>query len=349
MVLFACKKKQETTKPVIQPITESVYASGKIKSKDQYEVFAPINGIIKQVHVQEGDHVLKGDALITLINEAPKLNEENARIAANYQTVTANRDKLNEAIENINLAKAKLQSDSSLLLRQQQLWANEIGSRNELEQRELAVKNSRTAYQTAQLRYQQLKQQLTFNELQSQKVLQISSTAAGDYVVRAKANGRVYRMKKKPGEVVNPQLAFAVIGDAGSFILELQIDEYDIAKVRIGQQAIITMDAYKRQVFEGVISSIDPIMNEQSRSVTVEAAFKKQPALLLPNLTAEANIVISQKEKALTIPRNYLLDEEHVLLSTGEKRKVTIGLKDYQLVELLNGLSAEEAILKPEQ
>jgi hypothetical protein len=44
--LFSCSKKQETTQPIVASITESVYASGILKSKDQYQVFANVNGII---------------------------------------------------------------------------------------------------------------------------------------------------------------------------------------------------------------------------------------------------------------------------------------------------------------
>lgn len=340
-------EKEETTQAIVQNITESVYASGKIKSKDQYDVFAQVSGVVQKVHVKDGDLVHKGDPLVTLINETPRLNTENARIAASYQSVEANRDKLNEALVNIDLARAKLETDSLLLVRQRHLWANGIGSRNELEQRELAVKNASSSYQTTQLRYRQLKQQLQFSELQSKKALQISSTVSGDYIVRANETGRVYNINKEPGELVTPQQPFAIIGNAGNFILEMQVDEYDIAKIQIGQTAVVSMDSYKGQVFEATITRIDPIMNDRTRSVTIEAVFTKQPSVLLPNLTAEANILISQKEKAITIPRNYLVDETYVVLESGEKRKITTGLKDYQRVEVLTGLNAQEIIKKP--
>lgn len=347
ILFFSCKEKEETTQAIVQNITESVYASGKIKSRDQYEAFAQVSGVVQKVHVKDGDMVHKGDPLVTLINETPRLNTENARIAANYQSLEANRDKLNEALVNIALARAKLETDSLLLVRQRHLWANDIGSRNELEQRELTVKNASASYQTAQLRYSQLKQQLQFSELQSKKALQISSTVSDDYIVRANETGRVYNINKEPGELVSPQQPFAIIGNAGSFILEMQVDEYDIAKIKIGQKAIVSMDSYKGHVFEATISRIDPIMNDRTRSVTIETVFTNQPPVLLPNLTAEANILISQKAKAITIPRNYLVDETYVVLANGEKRKITTGLKDYQRVEVLSGLNAEEIIKKP--
>lgn len=147
--------------------------------------------------------------------------------------------------------------------------------------------------------------------------------------------------------MVNTQSPVAIVGDATGFILELQVDEYDIARVQPGQKVLLSMDSYKGQVFEAEVKKINPLMNPQSKSFTVEAAFIKPPPALYPNLTTEANIVIAVKEKALTIPRNYLLEGDFVLLPGKEKEKITTGLKDYQKVEILSGLTVNDVILKP--
>lgn len=109
------------------------------------------------------------------------------------------------------------------------------------------------------------------------------------------------------------------------------------------------MDSYKGMVFEAVVEKIVPLMNERSKSFTMEAAFVKQPPALYPNLTCEANIVIQEKEKALSIPRSYLLNDESVLLTNKERRKVTTGLKDYQKVEIVSGLTINDVIQKRAQ
>src|SRR6476659_5255289 len=96
LLFVSCKSKQEVTQPVVQNITESVYASGIIKSLHQYQVFAAANGIIQQIPVTEGSLVKKGDVLFTLVNDAPKLNTENARIAAAYAATSSNLDRLRE-------------------------------------------------------------------------------------------------------------------------------------------------------------------------------------------------------------------------------------------------------------
>jgi len=349
LLLFSCKSKQETIQPVEQKISESVYASGIIKSKNQYEVFSLVNGLVEKLLVSEGDMIKNGDPILQLSNTTAQLNAENARITADYAAVAANNEKINEGKISIDLAKTKMQNDASLLQRQQNLWAQQIGTRNELDMRELSYKSSVNAYESARLRLAELQKQLSFQAKQSQKNLQISTTQSGDYIIKSNANGRVYSILKEKGEMVNTQSPVALVGDGNAFSLELQVDEYDIAKVKPGQKIVLSMDSYKGQVFEAVVEKVIPVMNERSKSFTIEAGFVKQPASLFPNLSCEANIIIREKEKALTIPRAYLLEGDFVLLANKEKRKVTTGLKDYKLVEIISGLNVNETILKPLQ
>lgn len=349
LLLICCKSKQERIKPVEEKITESVYASGIVKSKNQYQVFSAANGLVARVLVTEGDIVKKGDPIICLSNITAQLNAENARIAADYAAVAANTEKLNELKNNIDLAKTRMENDASLLERQRNLWAKQIGTRNEMDQRELAYESSVNAYETAGLRYAELQKQLSFQARQSQKNLQLSQAVASDYTIKSETDGRVYSILKEKGEMVNTQSPVALVGDATAFVLELQVDEYDIVRVRVGQKIVLSMDGYRGQVFEAVVEKIEPLMNERSKSFTVEAGFVKQPLVLYPNLTCEANIVIRKKEKALTIPRACLLEDDYVLLENKEKRKVTTGLKDYRKVEILSGLTVNDLVIKPEQ
>ncbi|MGB3153099.1 MAG: efflux RND transporter periplasmic adaptor subunit [Chitinophagaceae bacterium] len=349
-LLFAsCKSKSEKIKPLEEKITESVYASGILKSKNQYLVFSSLNGLVAQVFVAEGQLVKKGDPIIRLTNTTAQLNTEYARISADYSSPAANSEKLYELKISIDLAKSKMDNEASLLERQRSLWAQQIGTRNELDQRELAYTSAVNAFETAKLRYTELQKQISFQSKQSQKNLQISKTIAGDYTIKSETAGKVYSILKEKGEMVNTQSPVALVGDANAFTLELQVDEYDIARVRVGQKILLSMDSYKGQVFEAVVEKINPLMNDRSKSFTLDAGFVTQPPVLYPNLTCEANIVIAEKEKALTIPRACLLEGDYVLLATKEKRKVTTGLKDYQKVEILSGLKVTDIILKQAQ
>lgn len=346
LLATACKTSIEKTNPTIEVISESVYASGIIKSKNQYQVYATANGVISEMLVTEGDIVKKGDALMKVLNEPSQLNAENAKLAAEHADLKSNSGKLKEAKVAIDLALSKMKNDSVLLVRQQNLKAQGVGSLVDLEQRELAYKNSVTNYEVARLNYSDLKRDLTFSANQSKTNLKISNAIVDDYLIRAETDGKVYKVLKEKGEYANTLSPVAIIGDSNTFLIELSVDEYDIARIRVGQRVLFTMDSYKGEVFEAKVEKIEPLMNEESKSFTVKASFITKPALLYPNLSLEANIIIRTKEKALTIPRSFLIDDSLVMIGKDKKRKVIIGIKDYQKVEVKSGLTEKDIIYK---
>src|SRR5690606_14837437 len=148
------------------------YASGVVKSRNQYQVFATVNGLVKEILVTEGDTVKKGDPIMLIVNETAQLNTESARIAAERAAFSANQEKLNELKQTVEQAKTKKAFESAMYARQQNLWQQQIGTRVELEQRELAYENSVKAYEAAKSRYNDTRRELEFASRQSQKNLE---------------------------------------------------------------------------------------------------------------------------------------------------------------------------------
>ncbi|MCX6186446.1 MAG: efflux RND transporter periplasmic adaptor subunit [Bacteroidetes bacterium] len=346
-IFVSCKQKIEKTKSSVANISESIYASGTIKSKDQYLAFATVNGIIDNILVSEGDSVKVGTPILSISNEAQRLGKENAELAARFSDFNVNQDKLKEAKLFIELALNKLKNDSALYFRQVALWQQQVGSKVELEQRDLNYQNAKTAYFSANVKYQDLKRQLDFTSSQSKKNLLISSKLERDYTLKSEIDGVVYELLKAKGEQVGLQTPLAVIGNCQHFILEMQVDEYDIFKIQKGLKVLVTMDSYKGKVFEAYVSKIYPFMNERSKTFLVEAEFEQRPKVLYPNVTFEANIILQTKPQAILIPRNYLLNDSIVIKSNGEKVIVKTGLKDYQKIEIISGVNADEELLKP--
>ena len=349
IVLISCKKEKESIQVSANDITESVYASGKVKAINQYNVYSTVNGVLQNIIVNVGDQITKGQTLLEIDNVTSELNTENARIALDLSAENNRKgsDKLQEIELNVNLALEKLQLDSSLFFRQKKLWDQNIGTQLELEQKKLAYNNSSINYQTSQKRLSQLKTQLQ-NELKRANVnYDINKKLFSDYSIKSSVNGKVYDILKERGELVSPQTPLAVIGKADTFLLELSVDENDIIKISLGQKVLVTMDSYKGQVLEAVVDKIYPIMNERSRTFMVEAHFINPPKKLFPNLSAEANIIIQIKKNIITIPNNYIIDGKYVLVDNNQKREIKTGLKDYQKVEVIEGLKENETIYKP--
>ena len=347
-LLLSCNNKKEFITPEVKNITESVYASGILKSKNQYEVFGKSNGLIEEIYVTEGMHVKKGDPIFLLDNQNLKITTDNARLASTASDYRINTDKLVDAQKAIALAKKQLENDSILFHRQENLWSKKIGSKVELEQKELNFENAKVTLANALTNYVDLNRQLKLMSDQSRNNLEIAKKMEGDLITRSKVDGVVYKINKEKGELINGSEPAAIIG-TDEFIIELNIDELDIVKIKKDQKVFIRMDSYKSQVFEAKVISINPMMNIRTRSFQADALFTKKPPELFPNLTVEANILINIKQDVLTIPRNYLLNDSIVTLADGTLQKVEIGLMDYDLVEIKSGINKSTHIVLPKE
>jgi multidrug efflux pump subunit AcrA (membrane-fusion protein) len=346
-LLMACSKKEESISPTRGNITESIYASGTIKSADQYQAFVSVSGIIEEIYVQEGQEVNVGTPLLRVSNETQQYNLENAKLAANFNDQTNNQGKLIEADALVQTSKAKLKLDSSLFVRQKALWAQQVGTRVAYEQAELNFQSSKANYISAQQRQTDLRRQINFSSAQTKKNVQISARQTADFILKSQVKGTVFNLLKARGELVSPQTPIAVVGNTQNYILEMQVDENDIFQVKLGQKVAVTFDAYKNKVFEAQVNKIASIMNERNKTFLVEASFTKAPEKLYPNVTFEANILLRTKQNALILPRNYLKNDSIVTLEDGTTRTVKLGLTDFQKAEILSGLSSQDHVIKP--
>ena len=346
-LLMSCSKKEESISPSTGSITESIYASGTIKSADQYQAFVSVSGIIEEIYVQEGQEVRVGTPLLRISNETQKFNLENAKLTANFNDQANNQGKLVEAEAFVQTSKAKLKLDSSLFVRQKALWNQQVGTRVAYEQAELNFQSSRSNYLSAKQRLADLRRQINFSSAQTKKNVQISARQSDDFILKSQVNGTIFNILKSKGELVSPQTPVAILGNTKTYILEMQVDENDIFDVKLGQKVAVTFDAYKNQVFEAEVIKIASIMNERNKTFLVEAHFTKAPAKLYPNVTFEANIILRTKQNTLILPRNYLKNDSMVTLSDGSTRTVTLGLSDFQKVEILKGLSKQDQVVKP--
>lgn len=352
IVLFisiACKEKKEITRPTVRKITESIYASGNVEAENQYQVFSSVNGIVSKILIEEGQKVKRGTPLFQILNNSSKIQVETAEITSRNSSFENNKNKLEELKLNLKSAKLKSRNDSLLFIRKSFLFKRNVITELDLETAELNYQNSQSNYKSALLQYEDLLKQLKYNAKISKNNAEQIAYNNKDFTINSEIDGVVYSILKNKGEFITPQLPIAIIGASNQFILKLQVDEYDIVKLKIGQIAKIGLDSYKGQTFNAIVTKIYPIMNERSKTFLIDAKFTDLPPTLYPNLSVEANIIINQKNNALTIPKSYISKNNYVILENGAKRKVQIGLKNYEFVEIKSGINKNDKITLPNE
>lgn len=348
MIIFSCKDQNQGIRPQSGPLTESVYATVTIKPDSLYQVYAAVAGILQQNLVREGDNVTQGQPLFQIDNNTPLLQVENARL--NLELARKNLQGENNLLQELKnqIATARLQyhSDSVNFFRQKNLWEQNIGSKNSYDQKKLAFEVSSNRLSLLHQQYQRTERELYTGLKQAQNNYETSKIVKDEYSVTSILQGKVYAVFKEPGELITQQTALGEVGSASNFIIELMVDEKDIVRVHPGQRVILTLDAYGNATFKATITRILPEKNARNQSFIVEAAFTEMPPQLYSGLAGEANIITARKDRVLSIPRSYLVNDSTLRTPEGLIR-VKTGLQSLERIEILSGIDSTTKILKP--
>lgn len=349
LIIFSCSKEQDKILPTETTLTEVVYSSVTIQPDSLYQAYAIVAGILDANLVDEGALVLKGETIMQIINNTPKLNSQNAKFALDLAKENYNGSAaiLSSIEEEIAAAKLKYKNDSINYFRQKNLWDNNIGSKAEFDARKLNYDLASNNLKLLSSKYNRTKNELLTAVKQAQNNYQTSLITTKDFAVKSKINGKVYALYKEPGEIVTTMEPLASIGSATNFIIEMLVDEVDIVQISKEQDVLINLDAYVDKVFKGKVSKIYPQKDQRNQTFKVEAIFENPPEVLYPGLSGEANIVIAKKNKVLSIPKSYIIDGNKVKTDEGLVT-ITTGLQNMELIEVLTGITKDTYIYNPE-
>ncbi|WP_242084622.1 efflux RND transporter periplasmic adaptor subunit [Aestuariivivens sediminis] len=348
-LMISCHKTRDGILPTVGPLTESVYSSVTVQPDSLYHAYAKVSGILDANLVEEGDLVAKDDPLVQIINNAPKLNAQNAKFSLelakeNYKGKAAI---LSGIQDQIDAAILRYKNDSINYFRQKKLWDQHIGSKIEFDTKKLNYELSLNELQSLQNKYDRSKNELQTALRQSENNYQTALISTKDFTVKSKINGKVYALYKEPGENVSTMEPLATIGSVNNFIIDMLVDEVDIVQITIGQDVLIHLDAYDGAIFKGSISKIYPKKDERNQTFKIEAIFKNPPKVLYPGLSGEANIIIAKKDSALSIPKAYVIERNMVRTDDG-LTPITTGLQNLESVEITSGITKDTYIYKPE-
>ena len=340
--------------PVVFPerkdIIETIYASGKIVSENEYKLSSLSNGTIIQKLVKDGDTVKKGQLLYIIGNEAAR-DRYNAALK-NFHTVTGNLSSrsplLNDLKISLQSAMVKCANDSIIYHRYKALWTQNIGTKNNLDNvytNYLLSLNQRTI---AEQKYYAAENDLEVAHSNARSQLTAANKDLHEYFIRSDRNGVVYQTYKEAGETVLPNEVVALVGGHGNQLIRLSVDQQDIGKIRIGQQVLLQTDVTGSTIYEAVVSYIFPVMNEQDQTFRIDALFCKQAAPAFIHSSVEANIIVQRKIKALVLPRSALAGNDSVWIQQkGNKTKkgIQTGITTLDYVEVIAGLDERTPVL----
>lgn len=306
-------------------IQRIVVATGTVEPEGEVQVRPRIPGIVDRILVSEGDEVAAGQVLMEIERELIEAQVREARAVLEAADV----EQRFAAIQLERLRELRRKGASS----------------------EVQLDDATSRFETARAVHDRTSAALTTLEVQLRYA-----------TIRAPQAGRVLDIPVEVGAAVSPVTSVTggteLLTLAGTERLHLKgsIDENEIARVQVGQRALVRTEAFGDRVFEGRVREIAPLGDRQ-QNVTyfeVEVDITDPDATLLrPRMSGDADIVTETIEEALVVPETalrYAGDQLYVnVLPPGddappERRNVEIGVVDGDRVQVLAGLEAGETV-----
>lgn len=168
-----------------------------------------------------------------------------------------------------------------------------------------------------------------------------------DYLaLRSPAAGQIIRRDGEIGQYVAAGQTVFTLSCCAPLRVAAEVDEEDIARIRVGQKVLMSSDALPGRTFAGRIHDVTPKGDPLSRSYRVRISVDA-PAGMMVGMTVDANLILGERDKALLIPRAALHGDSVWVLRDGRlaRRAVETGALGDARVEVRKGLAGDEWIV----
>jgi ABC exporter DevB family membrane fusion protein len=237
---------------------------------EDIKIGSELSGRLKSVSVEEGDVIHRGQVLAELENADYRAQVESARanVVAKQAVLRkvvngARRQERDEAWSSVNEAKAVMENAQSELHRRQELFSAGVVSREELDRYGREADVAKAKYEAAVQQHalvddhaREEDRSLAEADLKlAEAQLEEAQARYEKTFIRSPIDGSVLRKHHRSGESVSNSSTvpdpILTIGDRQTLRVRVDVDETDVSKVRVGQKAYVTADAFGKQKFWG--------------------------------------------------------------------------------------------------
>jgi RND family efflux transporter MFP subunit len=377
------RRQLEIVVGVVRPIRKDLdvklaYTADIVPAK-QVAIFSKVSGYIKRLGAELGDFVEEGRLLVEI--EAPELLAAVEQARAAVTTAEAN---LKVAESNVESARANLINQEANLVKAQTVAKNDGRNADRLEDlhgrgliaamdRDNARTNAESS--TASLRAAEAQVAVARSQIDTQRsqvtlaqsnvegaraALKIAQANLDNTKILAPFSGYISARNLYPGAAVssssagtsNQSVGVLVLQDLAIVKVQIEVQERDISRVRLGSVARLGVDAYPGVVFEARATRIVHALDPRTRTLGVEMEIPNPKGLLKPGMYARLELVIDHHPGAVLVESEGIFNEgeQSVVFVVDEggvvgRRPIAVGATEGTLVEVTKGLTGDERVI----
>jgi RND family efflux transporter MFP subunit len=336
----------------VRAIPRAIQVTGTLAAQEQSTLSAKVAGRLEQLNVDVGSVLRAGEVVAQVEPRDYELGLQQAA-AALAQARTAlglpldgEDDRIElERVTSVKQAEAVLEEASKNRERVKRLSGSGIASQSEVDTVEATYTVALTRHEAA---LEEARGRMA-TVAQRRVELEMARKRLADAVVRAPFDGAVQARPATVGEYVAVGTPIAQLVKTDPLRLRLEVPERECLLVRTGQVVQLSIEG-DTNLYSGHIARLSPALDEQTRTLRVEADVPRQGPLR-PGLFARARIIVTAEEPALTVPPEAIMTfaglEKVVLVQEGKavEKVVTTGRRGPDWVEVVSGLAKGEAVV----
>ncbi len=265
-------------------VREEILLTGALKPKEQVDITSKITGRVEKIYIHVGDFVKRGQPIADL--EDSELQQQVRRATAAQKVVEATLAQRRAELANAraDLERAKQLVESGLLARQD--------------------------YEAKQTSFRVFQAQIQLTEAQGeQAVAELNELKIRLEQMRilSPMDGQIAERFVDAGAVISPATPIARVVNLSTMITRANVPEREVSKLRIGNRALVRVDAFGERVFEGKVTRIGPVLDAATRSALVEVEIPNQDIGLRAEMFARVTLDLAAQRPALLVPRQALV------------------------------------------
>ncbi|MEX2661048.1 MAG: efflux RND transporter periplasmic adaptor subunit [Vicinamibacterales bacterium] len=266
-------------------VSQRVTIVGSLIGAATVEAVPRVNGRLQAVHVKLGDPVRRGQAIAKV--EDREIQQQVRHAEAAYKVSQAT---IRQREADLNLARTNLERNRTLLER-------ELLPRQTFDDTEARHQAALAQLDLARAQFEQSRARL--DELK----INLANT-----VISSPVDGFVGKRYLDPGASVSPNAPVASIVDIRTVRMVANVVEKDVKRLTVGMPAMVEVDAFPGEPFEGRIGRIAPVFDPQTRTAEMEIEIPNRSYRLKPGMFARVELTIERRDNALTVPSNAVVD-----------------------------------------
>ena len=339
-------------------LTVIVTASGQVSAANSAEVSTEASGVVSQIYVENGQVIKAGDQIAEIELDLEG-QQRSTQAWASYQSAKNNLESAKTSYYTLR-SDMLTKWDDYMDTAQNSTYENADGSPKTDTRQWPEFVSINDDWLATEAKYKN--QENVVKQAQSSLASAWLSYQQSSSTIYAPISGTVTGLSLQIGSVLTAQSntsgtataqKIAAVQTGASPTIQFNLTQIDTPKVKVGNQATLTFDAFPNKTFTGKVVSIDTIGSVSSGVTTYPATIKLDTEVpeIFPNMTASANIITQVKDDFLLVPANAVqIQQEQTtvrLLKNGQTEyvNVEIGLSSGTQTEILSGLAEGDTVI----